>query len=709
MTIHYNDYDIAVQKIIEQVGKNVVLGVPLGIGKPIGVLNAFYRLAAQDQSITLTILTGLTLARPSIHSDLEKRFIEPILARILGDYVDPLYEKARRQQKLPKNIKVIEFFLTPGKYLKNSHVQQDYINSSYTNVASDVLNHSINVIAQQVACSTDTHSYSLSCNTDLFHEVVNYLNEKSKQGKKIAVVAEVNQHLPFMVGDAIVTSEQFTDIIDTKQYHSLFATPKPQLSAQDHLIGLYTSSLIKDNGCLQIGIGKLGDAIASALILRHKENNLYKDILKKLNIDKVDSLTPFQEGLYASTEMFSDGYMYLYKEKILKKRVYDHIGLQKLLNEKKISENITPDYLDILIDYQIIHSTLTEEDVLFLHRFGILNASIHYREGNLVFPSGEIISADLQQSKKIIIEKGLGASLKSGKVIHAGFFMGCKEFYQWLKTMVAEEMQQIDMTSIAKTNSLCWSHELAELQRQHARLVNSAMMITLEGAVVSDGLKNWQEVSGVGGQFDFADMAQKLPEARFIINCQSARRARGKVTSNIVWDYPNVALPRYLRDIIITEYGIADCRSKTDADIIKAILNITDSRFQTKLLKKAKKFGKIAADYEIPKIHQNNYPAVIQAIVKEIQDRGYCKSYPFGSELTEEEQVIQQALFILKESSKLKLMTVFLKSLFFAESDTNYEKYLSRMKLNRPKTFKEFISKKLLKLMIRRTSYKGNF
>lgn len=150
--------------------------------------------------------------------------------------------------------------------------------------------------------------------------------------------------------------------VDTKQYRSIFAIPKPQLSIQDHLIGLYSSTLIKDGSCLQIGIGKLSDAITSALIFRHKENALYQDLLKQLHaLDKfndvittVGSLTPFEQGLYASTEMLSDGYIHLYAEKILKKRVYDHVKLQQLLNSGKITETITPNIIDVLLENKVI-------------------------------------------------------------------------------------------------------------------------------------------------------------------------------------------------------------------------------------------------------------------------------------------------------------------------------------------------------------------
>jgi acyl-CoA hydrolase len=62
--------------------------------------------------------------------------------------------------------------------------------------------------------------------------------------------------------------------------------------------------------------------------------------------------------------------------------------------------------------------------------------------------------------------------------------------------------------------------------------------------------------------------------------------------SNIVWNYGHMTIPRILRDIVVTEYGIANLRSKSDKDIIAALLNVADSRFQAELLAKAKAAGK---------------------------------------------------------------------------------------------------------------------
>ena len=286
MTNHYDDCERIVDHIIAHVGKTIMMAAPLGIGKPIGVLNALYQRACADPSINLTILTALTLSRPTLKSELEKRFIEPILKRLVGDYIDPLYEKDRQKQQLPKNVKIIEFYLTPGQYLHNDTAQQDYISSIYTRVVRDGLHYKINVYGQQVAQSkTDASVYSLSSNSDLFHELCKDLRHAEKQGRNIVIFAEVNQSLPFMLGEnAVITNSKFSDIVDTHSYPALFALPRDELSVQDHLIGLYTSCLIKDGGSLQIGIGKLSNALANAMIFRHNNNALYQNLLQRLQV-----------------------------------------------------------------------------------------------------------------------------------------------------------------------------------------------------------------------------------------------------------------------------------------------------------------------------------------------------------------------------------------------------------------------------------------
>jgi acyl-CoA hydrolase len=712
MTIHYDNYDLAVEKIIAHIGKDIFMGVPLGIGKPVGMLNAFYKKACQDPSINLTIITGLTLARPVLKNTLEKNFVEPFLNRLIGDYEDLVYEIDRVAQRLPKNVKIEEFFLAPGKYLHNNVAQQDYISSIYTRVVEDAFHNKVNVYGQQVARSkTNPNLYSLSSNSDLFDDAVAHLNEVAKQGRKVSVFAEVNMQLPFMYGEKAVFSDNtFSEIIDTGVYRSLFALPREAVSAQDHLIGLYTSSLIKDNGSLQIGIGTLSNALAYALIFRHNHNEAYQQVMHRLDIadkfssafSKSGSFASFTKGLYASTEMLSDEYLQLYQNRILKRRVYDHAGLQQLLNLDLITEYVTPAMIDALLEHKVIRARITPRRFRFLQKFGIFRSDITLEKDYLILPSGGKIPANFSsnENKQQIITHCLGDKLIGGKILHAGFFLGSNPLYQQLRDLSDEELRQFEMTTIQRTNTVTWSIELSSLQRQEARFVNSAMMITLSGAIVSDGLENLREVSGVGGQFDFVTMALHLKNARSIINCRATRTTKNGVESNIIWNYPNMTIPRFLRDIIITEYGIADCRSITDAEIIKEILKVTDSRFQEKLLATAKHYGKVEAEYQIPLQYKQNYPEKVNALVKELQREGYCMTYPFGSDFTEEELVIAPVLVYLSRCSTKKLIGLVIRSLFCFGSLKGVDVYLKRLKLDRVGNIREWVYRKLIIYML---------
>jgi hypothetical protein len=206
----------------------------------------------------------------------------------------------------------------------------------------------------------------------------------------------------------------------------------------------------------------------------------------------------------------------------------------------------------------------------------------------------------------------------------------------------------------------------------------------------------------VGGQYDFVSMANLLPDAYSFIKCRSTRCTKKGVKSNIVWEYPNSTIPRYLRDIIITEYGIADCRSKTDADVIKAILNITDSRCQKSLLNRAKKAGKIASDYEIPELFKNNYPGKIEKIIQHMQSKGYFLPYPFGSDLTSDEEVLARVLLYLKNCSRLKLLGLMIGSFFFFKKNKDFNRYFIRMNLQNKLSIRNYLYKKLLKRVIAR-------
>jgi acyl-CoA hydrolase len=172
-------------------------------------------------------------------------------------------------------------------------------------------------------------------------------------------------------------------------------------------------------------------------------------------------------------------------------------------------------------------------------------------------------------------------------VLHGAFFLGPRSFYRRLREMAPEQIARIRMMPVSFTNELYGDEDAKRRARVDACFVNNAMMATLLGAAISDGLENGQVVSGVGGQYNFVAQAFALAGARSILTLESTRQAGSGDTSNIRWSYGHETIPRHLRDVIVTEYGVADIRGKSDAEVIAAMLGVADSRFQDDLMRQA--------------------------------------------------------------------------------------------------------------------------
>ena len=119
--------EACVDHILKTVPDTVVLGIPLGVGKPNPLVNALYRRIKANPKRKLRIITALSLEKPVGHSALEKNFLKPLVERVFGDYPDMDYVKDFRAGKLPPNIEVQEFFMKTGDYLGNAAAQMKYI------------------------------------------------------------------------------------------------------------------------------------------------------------------------------------------------------------------------------------------------------------------------------------------------------------------------------------------------------------------------------------------------------------------------------------------------------------------------------------------------------------------------------------------------------------------------------------------------------
>jgi hypothetical protein len=142
---------------------------------------------------------------------------------------------------------------------------------------------------------------------------------------------------------------------------------------------------------------------------------------------------------------------------------------------------------------------------------------------------------------------------------------------------------------------------------------------------------------------------------------------------------------------VVTEYGVADLRGREDQEVIKALLEVADSRFQDQLLREAKRAGKVSEDYHIPDHARNNRPERLEKVLARYRERGLFQAFPFGTDLTEEEVVLRKALRALKETVRWeKLHVPRLADMRKTIAVPNHARpYLERMTLDRPQTLKE--------------------
>ena len=563
----FSDPGAIADDIIRDVGTNLVVGLPLGLGKANHIINALYRRAAVDRTINLTFFSALTLEKPKPSNLLERRFIAPVIDRLFGGYPDLAYADALHAGALPPNIKVIEFFFLAGRWLHVPFAQQHYISANYTHAASYILERGLNVITQLVAKRVvdGVTRYSLSCNTDT---TLDLLRARAEGRASFKLIGQVNSELPFMPGQGDLAADEFSAILDSPATDfPLFAPPSEPIGDTKYAIGLHAAGLVRDGGTLQIGIGQVGDALAQGLIVRHRDNAQFHAIMQRLapgTAQLAPETGPFEQGLYGVSEMLFEAFL------------------------------------------------------------GLMDAGILKREVD-------------------------------GVVLHGAFFLGPKSFYRALREMPAEQLARIRMMPVSFTNQLYGDEESKRRARVDARFVNNAMMATLMGAVVSDGLEDGQVVSGVGGQYNFVAQAFALRGARSILTLEATRQARGKFESNIRWNYGHTTIPRHLRDIIVTEYGVADLRGKSDADVIAAMLAVSDSRFQGELARQAKDAGKLAKNFEIPAAHRENFPERIAAALKPARDAGLLPTFPFGTDFTDVEQRLIPALQLLQDAQQSPL------------------------------------------------------
>jgi len=600
----FSDPEAIVEDIIRDVGTDLVVGLPLGLGKANHIVNALFARASADRSIRLTLLSALTLEKPQPNNPLERRFITPVVDRLFGGYPALAYAEPLRKGELPPNIRVIEFFFLAGRWLHVPAAQQNYICANYTHAVSYLLASGLNVVTQLVAkrVVNGEARYSLSCNTDTTLDVLRARREGRAAFK---LIGQVNSELPFMPGEGDLPADTFSSILDSAETDfPLFAPPSEPISDTKYAIGLHAAGLVRDGGTLQIGIGQIGDALAQGLIVRHRDTTQFRNIITRLSPAAAPlplESAAFDKGLYGLSEMVTEAFI------------------------------------------------------------GLIDAGILKREVD-------------------------------GIVLHGAFFLGPKSFYRALREMRPDQIARIRMMAVSFTNELYGDEETKRAARLDARFINNTMMATLLGAAISDGLDNGQVVSGVGGQYNFVAQAFALPGARSILTLEASRHAGRTTQSNIRFSYGHETIPRHLRDVIVTEYGVADLWGKSDAEVIAAMLQVADSRFQDELARMAKDAGKLPKSFEIPSAYRENFPERIAAGLRPAREAGLLPAFPFGTDFTPAEQRLIPALQILQQAQQTPLrLAALLWQGFVRAPDPADKECLARLGLDRPTNLTERI------------------
>lgn len=311
----FTDADQMARTLFDRTGGEIRLALPLGLGKPVTLVNALTRAAVADPTLRLSIFTALTLQRPKPGSDIEKRFLDPAMDRLFGRYPALLYAELIKGDGLPNNINVSEFFFQAGTWLGNNYAQRHYIAANYTHARDVLIAQNPNVLSQLMP--RDGDRFSLSCNTDISTDL--FTMRRAGQMDFIAV-GEVNNALPFMDGNAALDATEFEMVLEPSEQFELFSAVRRPVSDAQYAVGLHVSRLVPDGGTLQIGIGAIGDAVAQALLLRDRGE--LDDLWQAAPFPMTGANThPFTTGLYGVTEMLVGGLLALFEAGIIRREV----------------------------------------------------------------------------------------------------------------------------------------------------------------------------------------------------------------------------------------------------------------------------------------------------------------------------------------------------------------------------------------------------
>jgi len=155
----------------------------------------------------------------------------------------------------------------------------------------------------------------------------------------------------------------------------------------------------------------------------------------------------------------------------------------------------------------------------------------------------------------------------------ATFAQGTSELYDWIDDNPSVQFFPVEYVNnpyvIAKNDNLV--------------SVNSCVEVDLFGQVAAETI-GFKQLSGAGGQVDFVRGATMSRGGRSIL-AMTSTAGRGKISRvKLFLDAGTpVTTPRDEVQYIVTEYGIADLRGKSNFDRARALIKIAHPDFREQL------------------------------------------------------------------------------------------------------------------------------
>jgi 4-hydroxybutyrate CoA-transferase len=153
----------------------------------------------------------------------------------------------------------------------------------------------------------------------------------------------------------------------------------------------------------------------------------------------------------------------------------------------------------------------------------------------------------------------------------AGMLLGSAQLYR-----AVDRNPRVSLRNTAHTHSLA---VMGAIDRFIS--VNSAIEVDLMGQVNAECVKG-RQVSGVGGQVDFFRGALASSGGLAILAMPSSTSSRSRIVPGFPAGTP-VSTSRMDLDYIVTEYGVAAMRNRTEGERAQALIAISAPKYRNEL------------------------------------------------------------------------------------------------------------------------------